>query len=310
MVQTNSLKPKIIIIGGTTAVGKTEISLKLAKDLGGEIISCDSMQIYKYATIGTAKIMPEEMQGIKHYMLDFLEPNKEFSAGEFAFKAGEIIKDIVKRGKVPIIVGGTGLYINSLLFPLSATAKRDEAYREKLNNILKTQGKEALYKMLEEIDIDSAKTLHINQTDRIIRALEIYKQTGKKKSELEKTKTSPYNYLMFVLEDNRDIVYERINERAKKMVQDGIIEETQNLIKNYNVTAASPIMKAIGYKESLEYINGKISKEDLADLISLNTRHYAKRQITYFKKMEGANFINRNNYKEILSKSKNFLGIE
>ena len=310
MVQTNSLKPKIIVIGGTTAVGKTGVSLMLAKDLGGEIISCDSMQVYKYASVGTAKITPKEMQGIKHYLIDFLEPNIEFSAGEFAHKAGEIIKDIIKRGKVPIIVGGTGLYITSLLFPLTSGTTRSDSIRNELNTILSAQGKEALYKKLEEIDPATAKALHINQTDRIIRALEIYYLTGKKKSELEKTKTSPYDYLLFVLDDSRENIYKRIDERVKQMVLDGIIEETKQLIEKRNVKENSPIMKAIGYKESLEYINGNINKDQLVELISKNTRHYAKRQQTYFKKIEGANFVDRNKYKEILSKAKDFLGIK
>ena len=309
MVQTNSLnKPKIVVIGGTTAIGKTEISIKLAKELDGEIISCDSMQIYKHASIGTAKIQKEEMQGVKHYLIDFLEPNEEYSAGQFQKDADKIIKDITIKGKVPIIVGGTGLYINSLLFPFSATAPRNEEIRKKFFDILATQGKQALWQELEKVDKETAASLHINQTDRIIRALEIYYTLGIKKSDLIKTKESPYNYLLIVLDDDRDKVYERINARAKQMVDGGIIEETKDLIKNYNVTETSPIMKAIGYKETLDYIKGNITKEELADLISLNTRHYAKRQITYFKKIEGAKFLNRNNYEEIINVINNFLG--
>ncbi|MBQ7579520.1 MAG: tRNA (adenosine(37)-N6)-dimethylallyltransferase MiaA [Clostridia bacterium] len=308
MVQTNSVnKPKIIVISGTTAIGKTELSVKIAKEINGEIISCDSMQMYKYANIGTAKISKEEMQGVKHYMIDFLEPNFEFSAGEFQKQASKIINDIISKNKVPIIVGGTGLYIQSLLFPFSATSKRDEELRNKLNDILKNEGKEALYAKLKEVDKETANTLHINQTDRIIRALEIYYTTGKKKSELIKTEQSPYDYLLIILVDDREAIYNRINKRTNKMISSGLIDETKDLINSHNVTLNSPIMKAIGYKECLEYLNGEINKDELIESISKNTRHYAKRQITYLKKIKGAMFLNRNNYEEIIKQINVFL---
>ena len=302
------MKPKIIVITGTTAVGKTDLSLRLAKIFDGEIISCDSMQVYQHADIATAKIKPNEMQGVVHHMIDICQPSESFSAGQFAERADQIIGQIIKRGHVPIIVGGTGLYVKSLLFPLTSKSPSSNALREKYLHIAKIGGNQAIYDMLEKVDPETAETLHPNQTDRIIRALEIFEQTGIKKSELSPTEESPYNYLLFVVYDDRAKVYEKINARAEEMVNSGLIEETANLLQKYGASENSQVMQAIGYKEARSYLNGEISKDVMLQKISQNTRNYAKRQITFFKKLPNANYVQASDFEGIVKKINEFLG--
>ena len=289
---------KVIIITGPTGVGKTKLSIQLAKELNGEIISADSCQVYKGFDIGSAKISKADMQNVKHYLIDINNPTEEYSAGDFAKHASKAIKEIASKGKLPIIVGGTGLYINSLLYPLSTDAKRDEKYREELENIVVNQGKEKLFSMLKEVDPESSEVLNINQVDRIIRALEIYKSTGKKKSELVKTSKSEYDYLLLVLNRERSEVYDLINKRVDQMINSGLIDEVKNLLES-GVPENAPAMKAIGYKEVLSYIKDEISLIDCVNLIKQKSRNYAKRQLTYFKKMQNAEFVDYNDSEKI-----------
>lgn len=287
------MKKKIIVITGPTAVGKTEISIKVAKQYNGEIISADSMQVYCGADIGTAKIRKDEMAGIEHHLIDICKPNENFSANEFVELANECIDQIIKKGKVPIIVGGTGLYISSLLYPITAKAERNDDFRAECKELIIKYGKTYLYDKLKEIDPATAQVLHPNQTDRIVRALEIYHQTGTKKSELTKTNKSPFDYLIIVITDNREVIYQRINSRVDKMIDEGLIGEVENLVRDFNLNKDNQIMQGIGYKETLEYLKGEITKEQMIDKIKQHSRNYAKRQFTWFKKLPNANFVER-----------------
>ncbi len=277
-------KEKIIIISGPTAVGKTKLSIELAKKFNGEIINADSIQIYKGVDIGSAKIKEDEKEGIVHHLLDIVSPFDTFSTGEYVKKAKATITDIISRKKTPIIVGGTGMYISSLLFEIGATCGKDEKYREELECFIEKNSLNELYLRLKEIDPESSETIHPHQKDRIIRALEIYHLTGKKKSEQKNSTESDYNYLLFGLYDDRELVYDRINKRVDKMLEDGLLEEVQNLI-NIGVTKDNRCAKAIGYKEPYDYLLGTISKEEFIEKLKQNTRNYAKRQITWLKKM-------------------------
>lgn len=304
------MKPKIIIITGPTASGKTKLSIDIAKQFNGEIISADSIQIYKEANIGSAKVTHEEMQNIPHHLINICNPADSFSAGQFVELARKLIIEITKKGKLPIIVGGTGLYISSLLYPLSTTAKRNEQLRKELEQLREREGQIALYNKLKEIDSITAMKIHPNQTDRIIRAIEIYYETGIKKSQLIKSQQSDYDYLLLIISGEREDIYKKINERVDKMINNGLIEEVENLVKKYHLTNENQLMQGIGYKETLMYLNNEISKEELAELIKQRTRNYAKRQLTWFKKMPNANFITLNNISEITNKVEDFLGSE
>jgi len=277
-------KEKIIIITGPTAVGKTALSIEIAKKFNGEIINADSIQIYKGLNIGSAKITEEEKEGVKHHLLDFLSPLESFSTGDYVKQAKATITDIISRKKTPIIVGGTGMYINSLLFDIGATCGKDQSYRDELELFIKENGLYSLYQKLNEIDPESAETIHQNQKDRIIRALEIYHLTGKKKSEQKNSTESNYNYLLIGLNDDRELVYDRINKRVDKMIDMGLLNEVQGLIE-MGVTLDNQCAQAIGYKEPYEYLLGNISKDEFLNKLKQNTRNYAKRQLTYLKKI-------------------------
>lgn len=306
-VKVKNNKPKIIIITGVTSVGKTSTSVKLARLVGGEIISADSIQVYKGFDIGSAKVTSEEMQNIPHHLIDFQNPMEEYSAGTFAEMADNKIQEIINRKNTPIIVGGTGLYISALLFPFDTIAKRNEKYRASLQQILLSEnGKEKLYNMLNDIDNITAKSLNINQTDRIIRALEIYHETGIKKSELCRENKSKYDYLLIVLCRDRGEVYKAIDSRVDDMVKNGLIDEVKNLVKMGFHDA--PAMKGIGYKEILAFLDGKIDKDTAINLIKQRTRNYAKRQITFFKKMPNVKLVQYNNFDEIKKLTDKFLG--
>ena len=300
------MKPKIIIIAGPTAVGKTSISVKLAKELNGEIVSADSVQIYKGADIGSAKVTKEEMAGIPHHLLDFLDINRSYSAGDFVLDATKAIDEIIAKNKVPIIVGGTGLYINSLLFPLTSGRERDEDLRIKLLEFKNKNGNRALWEELNKIDPESAKLIHYNQTDRILRAIEIYKTTGKKKSELTKSVESKYDYLYFVLNVDRDLLYSRINQRVDIMINDGLVNEVKGLIEKDGLNENSPLLNGIGYREIYDYLTGKTTLDEAINLVKQHSRNYAKRQLTWFKKAKGALFVEPN-FDNILAKSKEFI---
>ncbi|NFR37990.1 tRNA (adenosine(37)-N6)-dimethylallyltransferase MiaA [Clostridium sporogenes] len=292
----------LLILAGPTAVGKTDISIKLAKKLNGEIISADSMQIYKYMDIGSAKITKEEMKDIPHYLIDVVAPHEEFNVASFKTLAEKCIKDIWTRGKLPIIAGGTGLYINSLIYNYDFTdADRDENYREYLNKLSEDKGKEYVHSLLKDIDKESYEKLYPNDFKRVVRALEVYKITGKSISEYTKENEKklydiPYNVNYFVLNMNREVLYERINKRVDIMMDKGLIEEVKKL-ESMGYTPDMQSMKGIGYKEILFYLKGDISLDEAIYLIKKGSRNYAKRQLTWFRKDKRSIWIDKDKYR-------------
>lgn len=286
-------KQKVIVICGPTASGKTKLSIELAKKLNGEIVSADSMQIYKEMNIGTAKPTKEEMQGIKHYLLDFVSPDKRYSVAEYKKDAIEAIEKIIEKGRVPIVIGGTGLYINSLIYGIEyPETEIDLDYREKLEEIAKNEGISKLYEMAKKIDAEAMKTISENDKKRICRVLEIYHATGKTKTEqeIESRKKGPkYNYLVFGINMEREKLYDRINRRVDIMLADGLIEEVKEILEKYKEFPTA--MQGLGYKEVVEYLNGDISKEDMINKIKMETRRYAKRQLTWFRRYENITWL-------------------
>lgn len=279
------MKDKLLVIVGPTAVGKTKISIELAKKLNGEIISGDSMQIYRYMDIGTAKVKPEEMNGIPHHLIDIKEPNEPFSVVEFQEKVKHLIREINQRGKLPIIAGGTGLYIQSVIYNYNfSDATSNQKLRQELEKEADKYGAETLYQRLQTIDPESAKRIHPNNLRRVIRALEVYLETGLTMMEYEKrqqTDDLPYHHIITGLTMDREVLYDRINQRVDQMIRDGLIEEVQALYeKGFKHSQA---MQAIGYKEMVEYLEGLKDKEEAIELLKRNSRRYAKRQLTWFK---------------------------
>ncbi|MCR5515948.1 MAG: tRNA (adenosine(37)-N6)-dimethylallyltransferase MiaA [Lachnospira sp.] len=284
----NKDKQPLIIISGPTAVGKTSSSIKLAKAINGSIISADSMQVYKGMDIGTAKITKEEMEGVKHYLIDCLDPKDEFNVMVFKEMALKAIEEIRHEGKIPIVVGGTGFYVQALLYDVEFTKTEDDnsEYRNSLYEYADKFGNEALHDRLKEVDPDSAATIHANNVKRVSRALEYFHQTGElfsKHNETQKQRTSPFNYVYFVLNDDRDALYERIDKRVDKMFLDGLVGEVEKLAKmGYTKDLVS--MQGIGYKEILDYLDGKYSLEEAKEIIKRDTRRFAKRQLTWFRR--------------------------
>ena len=280
------MKPTVYVIGGPTASGKSKLAVELAKKINGEIISADSMQIYKDMNIGTAKITNQEMQGIKHYLIDFISPEQRYSVSSFKKDAEDAIEKILSNGKTPIIVGGTGLYIDSLIYGIEfQDEKIDTKYREKLNKIAEIEGLEKLYKKAQKIDPEAMAKISANDKKRIIRVLEIYHKTGKTKTEQEKESRKnevKYNYKVFAITIPREKLYERINKRVDQMLEQGLIEEVEKILEKYSYFPTA--MQGLGYKEVIEYLENKITKEEMIEKIKKETRHYAKRQITWFKK--------------------------
>ncbi len=280
------LKPNIYVIGGPTASGKSKLAVELAKRINGEIISADSMQIYKGMNIGTAKLTKEEMQGIKHHLLDFVSPEERYSVANFKTDAKIKIEEILKKGKTPIIVGGTGLYIDSMIYGIEfQDEKIDKEYREELNELAEKEGLERLYEEARKIDPEAMKKISINDKKRIIRVLEIYHKTGKTKTEVEKESRKneiKYNYKMFAITMNREKLYERIEKRVDQMIEQGLIEEVQSILNKYHKFPTA--MQGLGYKEVVEYLENKLTKEEMIEKIKKKTRHYAKRQLTWFRK--------------------------
>ena len=285
---------KVIVICGPTASGKTGLSIELAKKIDGEIVSCDSMQIYKDMTIGTAKPTPGEMQGIKHYLIDCVSPEQRYSVAEYKKEATNAIKEILSKGKVPIVVGGTGLYLESLIYGIEYNEiEVDDAYRKELEEIERTQGLNKLYEMAEKIDRQAMEKISQNDRKRICRVLEIYHSTGKTKTELEieSRKNGPeFDYLLFGITMDREKLYERINKRVDIMINDGLIQEVAELLQKYHNFPTA--MQGLGYKEVVEYLNGDISKEEMIEKIKMETRRYAKRQLTWFRKYKNIIWIN------------------
>lgn len=294
------MKKDLFILAGPTAVGKTEISIELAKMLKGEIISADSMQIYKYMDIGSAKIKEDEKQGVPHYLLDFVDPHEEFSVAEFKEKATEIINEVHSRNKLPMIVGGTGFYIDSLIFNYDfANTNKDEDYREYLKNLALEKGNEYVHSLLKDIDMESYNKLYPNDLKRVIRALEVYKLTRKTLSQYNSEQDIydiPYNVHYFVLTMDRANLYERINKRVDIMMDEGLVDEVIKL-KQMGCTDTMQSMKGIGYKEILYYLDNKITLEEAVEMIKKGSRNYAKRQLTWFRKDKRVIWIDKDKYK-------------
>ena len=300
-------KEKVIVICGPTASGKTALSIELAKQINGEIVSADSMQIYKDMDIGTAKPTKEEMQGIKHYLIDFVSPDERYSVADYKQDAKKAIREILKKGKVPIIVGGTGLYIDSLIYEIEyPNIEFDEKYREKLEKEVEEKGLEELYERAKEVDVEATKKISKNDKKRILRILEIYHATGKNKTDQEKEsrkKEIEFDYKVYALNWDREKLYERINKRVDIMIEQGLIEEVKNVYEKYNEFPTA--MQGLGYKEVVEYLENKTTKEEMVEKIKQETRRYAKRQMTWFRKNKQTIWLNaeeeiQNNIKIIL----------
>ena len=281
------MKPKVVVIVGPTASGKTALSIELAKRIGGEIISSDSMQIYKDMNIGTAKVTKEEMQGIKHYLIDFVPPNQRYTVSDFKKDATRAIKEILREAKIPIVVGGTGLYVNSLIYGIEYQDMQfDEEYRNKLMKIAETEeGLHNLWEQAQKIDPESMKKISKKDKKRIVRVLEIYKATGKTKTEqeiLSRKKEIEYDFKIFGISMDREQLYERINKRVDIMINQGLEKEVRNLLEKYSEFPTA--MQGLGYKEVVEYFNGILTRGEMIDKIKQESRRYAKRQLTWFRR--------------------------
>lgn len=290
-------KPKVIVICGPTASGKTSLGIKLTNRINGEIISCDSMQIYKDMDIGTAKPTLEERNAAKHYLVDFVSPDKRYSVADYKKDAEETIDKIISEGKTPIIVGGTGLYLNSLVYGIEyPNIETDLKYREELENRVLAEGLGKLYDEAAEIDPEAIKKISPNDKKRILRILEIYHATGKTKTEMEiesKKKGVKYDYRIFVLNMERGKLYDRINKRVDIMIENGLEEEVRKLIEKY--TKFPTAMQGLGYKEIIEYFDNKITRDEAIEKIKMESRRYAKRQITWFKSYKNAIWLDAEN---------------
>lgn len=288
-------KPPVIILTGPTAVGKTELSLRLAKAVGGEIISADSIQVYKKMDIGSAKITSEEMQGIPHYLIDVLDPAEEFNIVRFQSMAKEAMEEIYSHGHIPIITGGTGFYIQGLLYDIHFDdTDTDFSYRKELEKLAEDAGAESLHHMLREADPESADAIHVNNVKRVIRALEFYKQTGKKISEHneeERKRISPYRFAYFVLNRPRPELYARIDKRVDLMMEQGLAREVAGL-KEEGYAENLVSMQGLGYKELFAWLSGEYSLEKAVETIKQETRHFAKRQLTWFRRERDVTWIN------------------
>ncbi|MCD7836845.1 MAG: tRNA (adenosine(37)-N6)-dimethylallyltransferase MiaA [Lachnospiraceae bacterium] len=285
----------LIVLAGPTAVGKTETSIRLAETIGGEIISADSMQVYRHMDIGSAKISPGEMHGIRHHMIDVLEPWEEFSVAFFKRKCEEYIKEIYGRGHIPILTGGTGFYIQAILRDISFAEETDSGYRDELENIAAERGAHFLHAMLEKADPEAAEKIHENNIKRTIRALEFYRQTGEKISvhnERERQKESAYNSCYFVLNDKRELLYSRIDNRVDEMLDRGLVNEVKAL-REMGLNRSMVSMQGLGYKELLDYFEGKYTLDEAVALIKRDTRHFAKRQLTWFRRERDIIWVNK-----------------
>ena len=292
-------KTPLVILTGPTAVGKTALSVALAERTGGEIISADSMQVYRHMDIGSAKIRAEETGGIPHHLIDILEPSEEFNVVSFQCLARRAVQEIRGRGHIPVVVGGTGFYIQALLYDIDFTENDgDTALRGQLQELARREGAAALYERLRRVDPESCGTIHANNVKRVIRAIEFYEKTGTKISEhnrVQRQNDSPYRFAYFVLNDDRQRLYERIEARVDEMVADGLAEEVQRL-KEMGCTADMVSMQGLGYKEMLAYLDGKTSFEEAVYRIKLNTRHFAKRQLTWFRRERDVIMLDRRDF--------------
>lgn len=293
------MKKPLVVLTGPTAVGKTELSIELARLINAEIISADSMQVYKYMDIGSAKITKAEMQDIKHHLIDILEPFEDFNIYTFKKLANSAMEEIYEKGKIPLIVGGTGFYIQSVVYDTQFSENEEEnEIRKELENIYKKQGAEYLHNMLKDIDEESAENIHVNNVKRVIRAIEFYRQNGIKISEhnkLESEKESPYNFEYFVLNDIRENLYNRIDTRVDMMFDAGLLDEVTAL-KDMGLTRNNISMQGLGYKEVLDYLDGKITLEECKYIIKRDTRHFAKRQLTWYGREKHVTMINKSEF--------------
>ena len=314
------MKP-LIILTGPTAVGKTELSIRLAKALDGEIISADSMQVYRRMDIGSAKVTREEMDGVPHHLIDVLEPQEEFNVAIFKNMAKKAVEEIYSRGRVPIVAGGTGFYIQALLYDIDITENgEDKSIRKELEDFAAEKGPQALHQLLEAVDPQAAREIHANNVKRVIRAIEYFHQTGEPISvhnERERCKSSPYNFLYYVLNTDRAILYERIDRRVDQMIQQGLVTEVESLRKE-GCTRGMVSMQGLGYKEILAYLEGECSLKEAVTVLKRDTRHFAKRQLTWFKREREVRWLNLPDFgndrtlvlKAILQDGKDILGLE
>lgn len=293
------MKKPLIILTGPTAAGKTKLSIALAKAIDGEIISADSMQVYRHMDIGSAKIRPEEMEGIKHYLVDILEPTEDFNIVLFQKYAKAAIDEIYSKGKIPIIVGGTGFYIQSVLYDIDFNeSEEDSALRKELEAIAQEKGTESLHAMLAECDPKSAEAIHANNVKRVIRAIEYYHQTGKKISEhneTEREKPPAYDSHYFVLTDERSKLYANIDKRVDIMLEDGLVDEVKRLL-DMGCKKDSTAMQGLGYKEIIEYLQGETTLDEAVYRIKRDTRHFAKRQLTWFRRERDVIWIEKDKF--------------
>lgn len=295
-------KENLLIILGPTAIGKSDVAINVAKKIGGEIISADSMQIYKYMDIGTAKVKPEEMEGIPHYLIDIVYPDEEFTVADFKSQAKKYISKINNMNKIPVVVGGTGLYINSLVYDLNFTkVKSNEDFRKRYNELADRYGNEFIYDELCKVDMLSAKRINPKDRKRIIRALEIYYETGRPMSSFNndfRRKNNNYNLLMVGLNTDRKLLYSRIEKRVDKMVESGLIHEVKKLLgMGYDKSLTS--MQAIGYKEIVSFIEGEMQLDEAIKTLKRNTRRFAKRQLTWFRRDDRIRWIDTKDFKNV-----------
>ncbi len=292
-------KKPLVVLTGPTAVGKTKASIGLAKEIGGEIISADSMQVYRHMDIGSAKIRPEEMEGIPHYLVDELEPWEEFHVVRFQQMAKAALEKIYARGHIPIVVGGTGFYIQALLYDIDFSENDgDDSYRRSLEEEARTLGGERLHDLLKEVDPKAAVQIHAHNVKRVIRALEFYHQTGQpisEHNERERQRESPYRFVYFVLNDDRKKLYRRIDRRVDKMLEDCLADEVKAL-REMGCTRQMVSMQGLGYKEILAYLCGEMSLDEAVYTLKRDTRHFAKRQITWFKREKEVIWMNKEEY--------------
>lgn len=292
------MKEPLVILTGPTAVGKTKLSIALAKAVGGEIISADSMQVYRHMDIGSAKIRPEEMQGVPHYLVDVLEPSEEFHVVRFQQMAKEAMKEIRSRGHIPVLVGGTGFYIQAIVNDIDFTENEASPYRQELEALAEEKGASWLHEELQKVDPESAEAIHEHNVKRVIRALEFYRMTGKKISEHneeQRERLSPYNFAYFVLSDDRAKLYERIEQRIDEMLREGLVEEVVRL-KEMGCRRGMVSMQGLGYKEILDYLDGTYTLEEAVEILKRDTRHFAKRQITWFRRERDVIWLNKEDY--------------
>lgn len=295
-------KKPLIIITGPTGVGKTDISISFAKAVNGEIISADSIQVYKYMDIGSAKIKPEEMDGVKHYLVDELDPAEEFNVFEFKKRTLKAMDEIYSKGKIPIIVGGTGFYIQSVLYDIDFSAEDNDEVKNEIRDryikLAKEKGNEYVHDLLRKVDPESADSIHYNNLKRVVRALEYYEINKEKISEHNKRealKESPYNFCYFVLNRERDVLYDRIDKRVDIMLKEGLVNEVKMLLlRGYDKNLVS--MQGLGYKEMVRYLEGEYSLEEATLIIKKETRHFAKRQLTWFRREKATIFLNYEDY--------------